>query len=340
MPVTAYDPIYAKAMDASDIAQLRGWYRQAALRARDAGYDIIYVYAGHNMTILMHFLLPRYNRRIDEYGGSLENRARLLREVLTETKDAVGASCGVALRFAVDELMGPEGLSSDGEGREVVEMLADLPDLWDVNISDWSKDSATFRFQPNEGYQNPYTAFVKSVTTKPVVGVGRFTSPDEMARLVRSGHLDLIGAARPSIADPFLPNKVKEGRIDEIRECIGCNICVSGDNTAVPMRCTQNPTIGEEWRRKWHPEQIAKASAPEQALVVGAGPAGLEAALQLALRGHEVILADARGELGGRCLTESALPGLGSYRRVADHRAWASESDGQCEHLRGTGIDV
>lgn len=320
MPVTSYNPIYARAMDASDIAQLRTWYRQAALRARDAGYDIIYVYAGHDMTMLMHFLLPRYNQRSDEYGGSLENRVRLLREVLTETKEAVGATCGVALRFAVDELMGPDGLSSEGEGRDIVEMLAELPDLWDVNISDWSKDSATFRFQPNEGYQTPYTAFVKSVTTKPVVGVGRFTSPDEMARLIRSGTLDLIGAARPSIADPFLPNKIKEGRVDEIRECIGCNICVSGDNTAVPMRCTQNPTMGEEWRRGWHPEQIAKAKSAEQTLVVGAGPAGLEATLQLALRGHKVILAEARDELGGRCLTESALPGMGSYRRVADYR--------------------
>ena len=175
----------------------------------------------------------------------------------------------------------------------MVEMLAELPDLWDVNISDWSKDSATFRFQPNEGYQSTYTAFVKSVTSKPVVGVGRYTSPDEMARLVRIGQLDFIGAARPSIADPFLPNKVKQGRVEEIRECIGCNICVSGDNTAVPMRCTQNPTVGEEWRRGWHPEKIATTKTSEQVLVVGAGPAGLEATLQLALRGHQVILAEA-----------------------------------------------
>ena len=95
-------------------------------------------------------------------------------------------------------------------------------------------------------------AFVKQVTQKPVVGVGRYTSPDAMVSLVKSGALDLIGAARPSIADPFLPKKIEEGRIEDIRECIGCNMCVTGDFLAVPMRCTQNPTMGEEWRRGWH----------------------------------------------------------------------------------------
>ena len=97
---------------------------------------------------------------------------------------------------------------------------------------------------------------LKQLTSKPVVGVGRFTSPDTMVRMIRSGVLDLIGAARPSIADPFLPKKIEEGRLEDIRECIGCNICVSGDFTMSPIRCTQNPTMGEEWRRGWHPERI------------------------------------------------------------------------------------
>ena len=97
--------------------------------------------------------------------------------------------------------------------------------------------------------------------------------------------MDLIGAARPSIADPFLPRKIERGASDEIRECIGCNICVSGDNLSVPIRCTQNPTMGEEWRRGWHPERIAPARSSDTALVVGAGPAGLELARALGQRG-------------------------------------------------------
>jgi len=193
------------------------------------------------------------------------------------------------------------------------------PDLWDVNLSDWSNDSQTARFA-DEGYQEPYTAFVKSVTTKPVVGVGRYTSPDTMARLVTSGHLDFIGAARPSIADPFLPNKIDAGRVEDIRECIGCNICVSGDNTCVPMRCTQNPAVGEEWRRDWHPERVNKIQTKETCLVIGGGPAGLEAARVLGERGFTVTLADAADRWGGRINDEAALPGLSSWSRVCDWR--------------------
>ncbi len=210
------DPIQARGMDRSDIKNLRQWFRDAARRAVTAGYDIIYVYAGHNLTLLMHFLSSRYNQRTDEYGGSLTNRVRLIREVLEDTKEIAGDKAAVAFRFGVDELMGAAGIRCADEGREVVHMLADLPDLWDVNISDWSNDSLTSRFGA-EGHQEPYIDFVKKITNKPVVGVGRFTSPDAMVSQIRRGVLDLIGAARPSIADPFLPNKIKQGRADEIR---------------------------------------------------------------------------------------------------------------------------
>ena len=269
LPVNDLDPVQARAMSKSDIANVRSWHRDAALRARRAGFDIVYVYAGHNLSLPMHFISRRWNQRGDEYGGCLENRVRLFRELIEDTKDAVGDSCGVAVRFAVDELLGPDGITAEGEGREVVEMLAELPDLWDVNVSDWSNDSTTSRFE-REACQEKYTAFVKQLTTKPVVGVGRFTSPDTMVSQIKRGVLDFIGAARPSIADPFLPKKIEQGRPEDIRECIGCNICVSGERRLVPMRCTQNPTIGEEWRRDWHPEHIAAKGSDDRVLIVGA----------------------------------------------------------------------
>lgn len=313
------DPVQARGMSKADISEFKQWHKTAALRAREAGFDIVYVYAGHDMTLLQHFLLHRYNHRTDEYGGSLENRMRLFREVIADTKEAVGDTCAVAVRLAVDELLGDEGMQHDGEGREVIEALAEEPDLWDVNLSDWSNDSQSSRFS-EEGFQEDYTRFVKSVTSKPVVGVGRYTSPDTMVRLIKSGHLDFIGAARPSIADPFLPSKIDSGRVDDIRECIGCNICVSGDNTNVPMRCTQNPTVGEEWRRDWHPEYIPSYNSDEQCLIVGGGAAGLEAARALVQRGVQVTLSDAADEWGGRVRLESALPGLAAWRRVSDWR--------------------
>jgi len=229
----------------------------------------------------------------------------------------------VALRFSVAEPGKANGLKHDGEGREVVEALAELPDLWDVNLSGWPADSATARFA-EEGYQLPFTDFVKSITSKPVVGVGRFTSPDNMVSMIKQGRLDLIGAARPSIADPFLPNKIRAGKVDQIRECIGCNICVSMDAYGLPVRCTQNPTISEEWRRGWHPEAPAVINVQhdnqQHHLVIGAGPAGLECAVTLLKAGQQVTIADKADVAGGRVTLESQLPGLASWARVRDYR--------------------
>ncbi|MEJ2510356.1 MAG: hypothetical protein P8Y72_02030 [Anaerolineales bacterium] len=268
LSLSGYLPAQARMADKEDLRNIRRWHRQAALNAKQAGFDIVYCYAAHELSLPMFLLLRRYNQRTDEYGGSLKNRTRLLRELLEETHEAVGDSCAVALRLAVDELLGEEGLTHDGEGLEIVSMLAELPDLWDVNLSDWSNDSGSSRFM-KEGYQEPYISFVKSLTTKPVVGVGRYTSPEAMVSAVRRGVMDLIGAARPSIADPFLPTKIREGRVEDIRECIGCNICASSDVIGVPIRCTQNPAMGEEWRRNWHPERIPPKKTDQSVLVVG-----------------------------------------------------------------------
>ncbi|WP_234051715.1 MULTISPECIES: NAD(P)-binding protein [unclassified Xanthobacter] len=312
------DPVQARAMDKTDIRNLRHWHRAAALRAKKAGYDITYIYAGKLFGGAMFFLSRRYNNRTDEYGGSLENRCRLLKELIEDTKDAVGDTMGVACRISVDELIGPEGLHA-AEARDIISHLAEVPDLWDLTLSSWDNDSQTSRFA-DEGYQEPFVTGVKKLTTKPVVGVGRFTSPDTMVRMIRQGILDLVGAARPSIADPFLPKKVEEGRMEDIRECIGCNMCVSGDHTTTPIRCTQNPSMGEEWRRGWHPERIRAKESEAKVLVVGAGPAGLEASMMLGRRGYEVALAEATRDLGGRLVAERRLPGLSAWGRVVDYR--------------------
>jgi dimethylamine/trimethylamine dehydrogenase len=314
----SYDPVQARAMTKSDIASLRRWHREAVLRSLAAGYDLVYVYAGHALGGIHHFLSPRYNTRTDEYGGSAHNRARLLRELLTDAREAADGKAAVACRITVDEMIGEAGITRAAI-EEIIGDLAELPDLWDFVLGSWEEDSATSRFGPEAG-QEPYVRGLKKLTTKPVVGVGRFTSPDTMARQVREGILDLIGAARPSIADPFLPSKIEQGRVEDIRECIGCNICVSGDMTMSPIRCTQNPAMGEEFRRGWHPERIRPRQSSARILIVGAGPAGLEAARALGQRGYEVVLTEAARELGGRVAAESRLPGLHAWKRVVEYR--------------------
>ena len=309
------DPIQSQRMDRRDIRALRQWHRDAALRARKAGFDIIYVYPSHGY-LLSEFLSRSCNDRTDEYGGSLENRMRLLRELLEDTRGAVGDRCAVAVRFAANG-HGAEHLCEQ-EAQEVVAALAHLPDLWDVVISDYDEEMGSSRFV-REGALEDRVAYVRKLTGKPVVCVGRFTSPDSMLGQLKRGVLDLIGAARPSIADPFLPTKVREGRLEDIRECIGCNICYAHNFRGSALRCTQNPTIGEEWRSGWHPERVPAGSGGT-VLIVGAGPAGLEAAHVLGKRGYQVVLADAAKEAGGRVTREGRLPGLAEWLRVRDYR--------------------
>jgi len=326
----------SRPMDKKDIREFRRWHVDAARRSKSAGFDIVYIYAGMNFGPYQ-FLVPWQNKRTDEYGGSLQNRARLTREILEDMKEAVGDTCAVALRFSTDELLKLPSESYESEAHEVISTLSEIPDLWDVKSSNWVAETASARFS-EQGAQEPINSFVKPLTNRPVVGVGRFTSPDAMVSQIKRGVLDLIGAARPSIADPFLPNKIDEGREDEIRECIGCNICVSGYHDCVPIRCTQNPTMGEEWRRDWHPEHIPPGNPDKSVLIVGAGPAGLECARALGQRGFAVTLAEAREELGGRVTIESKLPGLATWARVSDYRLNLIQAMANVDIYRGNSL--
>lgn len=340
LPIRTFtnDPVQARAMDKSDIRNLRRWFVNAAKRCRAAEFDLICLYGAHGFGIFQHFLSRATNQRHDEYGGSLENRSRFAREVVADMRDAIGDTMALTMRVSLDESIGNLGFSN-AEVREFVEMNADLPDLWDLAQGSWDECSGPSRFK-EEGAQELLVRGIRELSSKPVVGVGRFTSPDVMARMIRSGTLDFIGCARPSIADPFLPKKIEEGRIEDIRECIGCNMCITGDMTQSISRCTQNPTFMEEWRKGWHPERIAAKGDSANVLVIGSGPAGLEAARALAMRGYDVAVAEARDSFGGRVARERLLPGLAAWGRVMDYRLYQIGQRSNVQMYPGSRLSV
>ena len=304
-----HNPIQPRKLDRRDIRNILSWQHDAAKRAVAAGFDIVYVYATHGY-LISEFLNPQ-NQRSDEYGGSLENRVRIVKELIDVTQEAVGDKAAVATRFSTD--------LQNAESYDAFAMMANLPDLWDLVVDDYGVEMGVSRFI-QESSLAASVEKAKALTTKPVVSVGRFTSPETMLEVIKSGVQDFIGAARPSIADPFLPNKIKAGTFEDIRECIGCNICYAHNSLKVPIRCTQNPTMGEEWRRGWHPEKIRADKGEQSVLIVGAGPAGLEAARVLGDRGYQVMLTDSERQAGGRVSLESKLPGLNQWARVKDWR--------------------
>ncbi len=310
----------AREMSVADIQRVQRDFVTAAKRARDAGYDIVYVYGAHGY-LLTQFLSSTTNQRTDGYGGSLANRARFHIETVEAVREAVGQDCAIATRMCIDGRDSLPGVHVE-EMLEVVAMLDPIVDLFDVNVGAWPEDSGTSRYYP-EGHQRPWILRVREATGKPIVGVGRYTSPDLMASIIRSGAVDLIGAARPAIADPFLPRKIAEGRYGDIRECTGSNVCILKEETFAHVGCVQNPTAGEEYRRGWHPEGVPAIDMPDRAaLVIGAGPAGMECALTLARRGLAAVhLVDEQDQIGGHLRWTRALPTLGDWGRIIDWRA-------------------
>ena len=313
---------YCHEMDQAEIDEVQEFYVESGKRARDAGFDIVYVYGAHSY-LPLQFLSKYYNKRLDKYGGSLENRARFWVETIEKVKRAVGDDCAIATRFAVDTLYGEDGIEVERDGLAFVKLADPFVDVWDVNVGDigeWGEDAGPSRFY-RQGHQLSWQQFIKHESKKPVLGVGRFTDAEKMTEVVRSGQLDIIGAARPSISDPFLPNKINEGRIDDIRVCIGCNVCISRwEIGGPPFICTQNATAGEEYRRGWHPERFPKAGSDDSILVVGAGPAGAECARVLMERGYVTHIVDQADKIGGYVNDVSTLPGLGEWGYHRDYR--------------------
>jgi 2,4-dienoyl-CoA reductase-like NADH-dependent reductase (Old Yellow Enzyme family) len=282
-------------MTQEDIAHLVAAFADAAERARRAGFDGIELHAGHGY-ILSSFLSPATNRREDEYGGPLENRARFLVETIRAAKARAGADFPVWCRIDSKEFRTAGGITEE-DGRRTAE-LAEAAGADAIHVSAYADSTSGVAFTDAPLVHQPcgYVALAAAIKRRvgiPVIAVGRI-EPAEGNALIAEGSADFIAMARKLLADPELPNKLRDGRPEDVRPCIYCYTCVGNIFLNAATCCAVNPATGRE-----DEFPLAEAKAKKRVLVVGGGPAGMEAARVAALRGHDVTLCEARDRLGG-----------------------------------------
>jgi mycofactocin system FadH/OYE family oxidoreductase 2 len=302
-------------LDAPRIREIVAAFAAAADRCRRARLDGVLIHAAHGY-LLNQFLSPLTNRRTDVYGGSLDNRVRLLLEVLAAIRGAVGRELVVGVRLSVDELV-PGGLTLD-DSLPIARRLAEsgLVDYLDVSSGvdyDWL---SLGRHYPGMHWPEAtwvhLAAAVKAAVAVPVACAGRIREPEQAERLLAEGALDLVQMARALIADPEWVNKARGGRVNEIRPCLYISSgCLEHLARGLPIGCVQNPTVGREGEHG----TIAPAGAPKSVVVAGGGPAGMEAALVARQRGHRVVLLERDGALGGQMRTAARAPGRAELLR-------------------------
>jgi 2,4-dienoyl-CoA reductase-like NADH-dependent reductase (Old Yellow Enzyme family)/thioredoxin reductase len=307
-------------MRRADIRRLVHAHGDATLHLREAGYDGVELHVSHG-AILEYFVSPYHNHRTDEYGGNPENRARILREALEVTREAAGEGMAVGIRLTVDQML-PGGRDLDAT-RELLEHLVatGLLDFVDLDITVEPEQAHLMTpsyFEPKLHNAERVAAISGAAGSIPVLATpGRLTNLADAERLLAGGSMQMVGAVRGLIADPELVSKAREGRERDTRVCIAANHCTGNLAPGGGFSCAINPTAGREERwgfRRWSP-----APRTMRVVVVGAGPAGLEAARVAARRGHSVTLLEARPEAGGGLALWAGIPGR---EHLLTLRAW------------------
>lgn len=280
------------------IDELVGCFVAASLRARDGGIDGVELHAGHGY-LFSSFLSPATNHRTDAYGGSAENRARFLREVLRAVRDAVGPDYPVGVRVSPD---GPADQTTTSDLVTLVGRLErdGLIDFVDVSLgSHYGRDLLMGGAHEPPGYQLPTSEKITRQTALPTIVAGRFGTLAQAEAVIASGAADLVSMVRATLAEPELITKTVSGRADEVRPCIAClQSCAGGLNTRARAMCAVNPAAGRELTLG--DARITVAAVPLRVVVVGGGPAGMEAARAATLAGHRVTLLEAGDGLGGQ----------------------------------------
>lgn len=319
----------------ADIDRLVEGFAEAARRVRDAGFDAVEFHGAHGY-LISDFLSPRANLRSDEYGGSTEKRARFACKILARTREKVGPDFPIILRLSGSEYM-DGGITIDEVVQQAplfVEAGADA-----LHISASSQESTQWQFlsyQYEDGTIVHLAEAVKKAVNVPVITVGKIGDPLLADRILREGKADFVAMGRPLLADPHLPKKAQEGRLDDIRYCIFCNNCMR-DTRQLQIKgnvrlCTVNPGLLREREFALKP-----APAEKKVMVVGGGLAGMEAARTLAERGHKVSLYEKSNRLGGQWTIAAMLPEKKSFARVTDFMSNGLERAGVSLNL---GVEV
>lgn len=297
------DGVEVKALTKDMIADIVSSYAHVAGLAKRAGFEMVMIHGGHGW-LVNQFLSPYFNKRTDEYGGSLENRCRFAVEILKAVREAVGPFFPVEFRLSGSELF--EGGYDLEEGCRIAQQIEPYIDLLHVSAGTYQKgfgDTHPSMFKEH-GCNVYLAAEIKKHVSVPVATIGGLNDPEQMEEIIASGKADVVYMARALLADPFLPRKVTENREDEIVKCLRCFTCMAERAATATRRCTVNPLIGREMEG----DEVRPATIKKKVLVAGGGPGGLYAAYTAARRGHQVILCEKESEVGGILKSEQALP--------------------------------
>jgi NADPH-dependent 2,4-dienoyl-CoA reductase/sulfur reductase-like enzyme len=300
---TRPDGVEVKALSKEMLHEIAEAYGNVAGLAKRAGFEMLMVHGGHGW-LLNQFFSPYFNKRTDEYGGSLENRCRFAIEVLQEVRKAVGPRFPIEFRMSGSELF--EGGYDLEEGVRIAQQIEPYIDLLHVSAGTYQRgfgDTHPSMFKEH-GCNVYLAAEIKKHVSVPVATIGGLNDPDLLEEIISSGKADVVYMARALLADPFLPRKVTENRTDEIVKCLRCFTCMAERAATSTRRCTVNPLIGREIEGS----EVTPAPVKKKVLVAGGGPGGLYAAYTAARRGHEVILCEKESAVGGILKSEQALP--------------------------------
>ena len=297
------DGVEVKALTREMIDEIVSSYGHVAGLAKRAGFEMLMIHGGHGW-LINQFLSPYFNKRTDEYGGSLENRCRFAAEALQAVRKAVGPFFPVEFRLSGSELF--EGGYDLEEGCRIAGQIEPYIDLLHVSAGTYQRGfGRTHPSMFREHGCNVYLAAeIKKHVSVPVATIGGLNDPVQMEEIIATGKADVVYMARALLADPFLPRKITENREDEIVKCLRCFTCMAERAATSTRRCTVNPLIGREAEG----DEVAPAPVKKKVLVAGAGPGGLYAAYTAARRGHQVILCEKESETGGILKSEQALP--------------------------------